>query len=302
MNNKSPGKNSAPGMSAPGILFPPGSGLHWRKMRKQEEAETLLRSRELWYVAACCRFTKREPFKDKVWTLRDKTGGVYALIVYSKRNLLPVFCDQGEIPPPHFLKGIFGAIPVHSVQGLQGEVAILEESLEKFGLQAEEKIDYNLMRIDKMPDERGFSAGPAGLILRSPRYTDMDALASLQAGYEQEEVLPRGSDFSPAVSRLNTEKIFSEEQMLAAELGGRLVGKINTSAASFTRFQIGGVYVHPAYRGLGIASRMTAEFVRSLAAQRSGINLFVRKSNLTAISVYRRLGFEFLADYRISYY
>jgi ribosomal protein S18 acetylase RimI-like enzyme len=297
MNEKRPGKKIIPGIYGPAV-----SGLRWQKMRKQEDAAALLRSRELRYVAACGRFLKREPPKDKVWTLRDKAGGIHALIVYSKRNLLPVFCDQKEIPPPRFLKGIFGVIPVHSVQGLRDEAIFLEASLEKLGLEAVEKIDYDLMRIDRLPNESGFSAGPAGLILREPRHIDMDALTVLQAGYEQEEVLPKGADFNPAVSRLNTEKIFSGEQILTAELGGRLVGKINTSAVSFSRFQIGGVYVHPDYRGLGIARRMTAEFVRSLITHGRGINLFVKKSNFAAISVYRRLGFEFLADYRISYY
>jgi predicted GNAT family acetyltransferase len=98
------------------------------------------------------------------------------------------------------------------------------------------------------------------------------------------------------------QRIFTNEQMLVAELNGRLVGKINTSADSFTRFQVGGVYVHPDFRAQGIALRMTAEFVRSLIAQGKGVSLFVKKSNPAALSVYRRAGFEFLADYRISYY
>jgi predicted GNAT family acetyltransferase len=95
------------------------------------------------------------------------------------------------------------------------------------------------------------------------------------------------------------ERLFKTEQVLVAELDGRVVGKINTNAVTFTRRQIGGVYVHPDYRGMGIARRMAGEFASSLV---SGISLFVRKSNTAARNVYLGIGFEIAGDYRISYY
>ncbi len=279
-----------------------GDSRRWRKMRHPRKTEILLQNREPFCVAACYKFIRREPSTDKVWTLEDRAGGISAALIYSKKNILPVFCGQKEIPEPRFFRGIFGVLPVNSIQGLKDETIIVENVLEKNGLQAAEKIDYDLMRIDRPPDANGFSAGPADLILREPRFADMEALVSLQAGYEREEVLPSGAIFNPAASRLNTARIFVSEQLMVAELGGQLVGKINTSAVSFTRFQIGGVYVHPGFRGRGIARRMTTEFVRSLIAQGKGVSLFVKKSNPAARSVYRHLGFDFLADYRISYY
>jgi predicted GNAT family acetyltransferase len=237
-----------------------------------------------------------------VWTLRNKSGHIAALIVQSRQSLLPVFCGQRNIPPPRFLCGFFSATSVHSIQGLREEIVVLEQALAELGLCAEEHIDYDLMCIDRPPNSYCLSAGPDKLIIRKPDFTDMDALAALQAGYEREEVLPRGAVFSPAASRMNIERIFSHEQIFAAEFNGRLVGKINTSARSFTRFQVGGVYVHPDYRGRGIACRMTAEFVSALVAQGRGVTLFVKKTNSAAYSVYARLGFKTLADYRISYY
>jgi predicted GNAT family acetyltransferase len=130
----------------------------------------------------------------------------------------------------------------------------------------------------------------------------MDALAALHAAYEREEVLPQAAVFNAAASRMNTERIFSKEQILVAELDGRLAGKINTNAVTFTRFQIGGVYVHPEFRRLGIARRMAGEFTASLVSQGRGISLFVKKSNPFAHRVYQRIGFEIQGDYRISYY
>jgi predicted GNAT family acetyltransferase len=80
------------------------------------------------------------------------------------------------------------------------------------------------------------------------------------------------------------------------------VGKINTNAESFTRYQIGGVYVHTDYRGLGIASVMTAALVRKLLAMGKGASLFVKKQNAAAGTVYRRVGFVKTGEYRIAYY
>jgi ribosomal protein S18 acetylase RimI-like enzyme len=278
--------------------------LRWKKMKKRESSgpESLLRGREDWCVAACGRYLRRNPSKDPVWTLRDKNSGVQALILQSKRTLLPVFSGQKNIPPPRFLSGFFNTIPVHSLQGMKDDAVLLEQALEKMGRRASENIDYDLMSIDRYPNAECFSSGPAGLILRKPLFTDMDALAALQAGYEQEEVLPKNAVFYPAASRMNAEHMLSDAQVLVAEYGGQLVGKINTSAVSFTRIQVGGVYVHPGFRGLGIAHRMIAEFVRDIVAQGRGVTLFVKKSNAAARAVYQRLGFAIMGDYRISYY
>jgi ribosomal protein S18 acetylase RimI-like enzyme len=290
----SPSAHAGTGMAA---------GLRWRKMprRSNADVEKLLRDREPWCVSACGRFLRRRSSGDAVWTLHGRDGGIHALIVYSNRTLLPVFGGHTDIPEPEILKGLFGALPVHSIQGLADEALFLEDYLYGCGLKAIDAIDYDLMYIE-LPPGGNCGPAPAGLVLRRARHGDLDALAELQAGYEQEEVLPRGAVFYPAASRRNTEKIFSSEQLLVAELDGRLVGKINTSVLSYTRFQIGGVYVLPDFRGRGIARHMTAEFVHSLIEQGRGVTLFVKKANRAAQKVYCRLGFKFLADYRISYY
>ena len=279
----------------------------WRAMRKRENAavQAMLRGRELWYVAASGRFINRKESAARTWVLPDKENNPAALVIYSKQNLLPVFCGKKDLPPPRFLSGFFGALPVYSVQGLYDEVTFLEQCLEALGLQAVEKIDYDLMylnahnAVNNVPSS---ATDVSGLILRKPTFIDIDSLALLQAGYEKEEVLPKGAAFYPAVSRLNTEKLIKDGRVLAAELAGRLVGKINVSVESYSRFLVGGVYVHTDFRGLGIARRMTAAFTDSLLAQGKGVSLFVKKENKAAISVYRKLGFEFLSDYRISYF
>jgi predicted GNAT family acetyltransferase len=47
---------------------------------------------------------------------------------------------------------------------------------------------------------------------------------------------------------------------------------------------------------------MAGAFTAMLTAQGKGISLFVKKSNSAARSVYQRLGYKILGDYRINYY
>jgi predicted GNAT family acetyltransferase len=272
----------------------------WRKIKKSQiaGAEEILRANERWCMNACGRFLKGG---SPVWILVGKSGLPLALVIHSGQTLLPVLCDQKTVPSPHFIRGIFGAASLHSLQGRKDDALVMEKALEEMGLYAVEKKDYDIMCIDHPPSPCR-SAAPVNLVIRKPVPQDMNALAALHAAYEQEEVLPAASEFRPAASRQNIERIFAEEQMLVAELGGCLIGKINTNAVTFTRCQIGGVYVHPDYRGLGIAGRMATEFVESLTAQGRGISLFVKKSNIAARKVYQRIGFEIQGDYRIDYY
>jgi len=282
--------------------------LRWQKMKKGETAETeaILQFHECLCMNACSRYLKRNRIKDKVWLLRGNDNSLCAAIVHVNQNLMPVLCGQKEIPTPYFLRRIFGTVPVNSVQGIKEDALILETAMEKIGLYAEESIDYDIMCISRPPSGFSFS-GPSGLVIRKPQNTDLDALAALHAAYEREEVLPAKSELNTAesrtaVSRINTERIFKNERVLVAELDGRVVGKINTNAAAFTRCQIGGVYVHPDYRNRGIARRMTGEFAASLVSDGWGISLFVKKTNPAARNIYLGIGFEIAGDYRISYY
>jgi len=274
----------------------------WRRMSKNDipRVEDLLRDMEDDCVTACGRFLSREPSSDNVWMLCTDKNEFFAVLINSRSTLIPVLCGMNEIPNPVFLKYFFRLKKIHSVQGLKNEVVVLEKDMESFGKKTSEIIDYDLMCIDRLPDRKGNPA--VNVVLRVPKMADLNALAPLQAAYEKEEVLHKGSVFSASASRANLSNIIASGRILAAELNGRLVGKINVNAVSFTRYQIGGVYVHPDFRGLGIARQMAAEFTASLAAEGRGVTLFVKKSNLPARRLYAGLGFSVRGDYRITYY
>ncbi|MDR0452821.1 MAG: GNAT family N-acetyltransferase [Treponema sp.] len=277
----------------------------WHRVRKRGLAlcEDFLRGREKHCVSACSRFRDRAR-GDRLWAFSGMDGENTALLFWHHRIFFPVFAARppGAVPVPRFLGRFLRLNPPHAVQGLPPVTEIFEEALGSLGYEKTDQFDYDLMSLDREPDPASLRAGPAGLVLVKPEMGDLEEMLPLQADYDREEVLPRGSEFKAENSRIGLSGIISREQALAAKLGGRIVGKINTNAESFTRFQIGGVYVHPDYRGLGIARRMTAALSSSLLAQGKAVTLFVKKRNAAARSVYRKVGFELAGDYRICYY
>jgi predicted GNAT family acetyltransferase len=269
--------------------------------RRLKEAEEFLRRREPYCVSACARFIHLARFSDHLWGVN--AGAISALLLHSKRSIFPVFnnsiTDVNSFSPiGRFLR----KHRIHAFQGLQADVRVLEGVMAEAGKQTTDCIDYDLMALDRQPSLETLRSGPPGLSVRTPSVRELEEILPLQEVYEQEEVLPQGAVFNALACRVNLEHILSGERILVAELGGRIVAKANTSAVSFTRTQIGGVFVHPDYRGRHIARRLCAELSRPLIASGWGINLFVKKHNQSAQAAYRSVGFTPIADYRITYY
>jgi GNAT superfamily N-acetyltransferase len=283
----------------------PGKKINrWHRVLKNErhKAEEFLREREKYCVSASARFLSMKESRDHIWYMPGAEGEITALLIHSRQTLFPVFYKNSQIPALRFLNRFLGKVYIHALQGLREDAERLETLMEDQGYYAAERIEYELMNLDGAIKYGTQRAGLASLTLRLPMPKDEDVLFALQAAYEQEEVLPANAVFNPAATRLNIRNIIEREQVLVAELGGQVVGKINTSAKSFTRCQIGGVYVRPDCRNLGIGSKMTAVFAEGLLSQGQGISLFVKKRNAAACKVYRKIGFSVTADYRITYY
>jgi hypothetical protein len=274
----------------------------WRKIKSKDipHVEDFLLDVENDNVNACARFLARVESRDSIWLLCGKKNEISALVINSKSTVIPVFCKNKEIPDLNNLKGFLQKKKIYSVQGLKDEVIILEDILYQIGRNISETFDYDLMILDRQPQREKLR--PSNLVLRVPQMIDLDTIAPLQAAYEKEEVLPARSIFSPAASRMNIAGIIANGRLLAAQLDGQLVGKINVNAISFTRYQVGGVYVHPDFRGMGIARCMAAEFISSLISEGKGVTLFVKKNNIAARKLYLGLGFSIIGSYRITYY
>jgi ribosomal protein S18 acetylase RimI-like enzyme len=281
----------------------------WHSVKKRDlphgqiprAVEIFLRERERRCVPACACFLRLAK-TGHVWFLPDEGGHIVSLLLHKRGSLIPVLGENKQVPAPRFLKFFMSLVSVHSLQGITPDAEVFETFLAKAGRRPTSRGGYELMYIDREPRADLLCKGPPGLVLRAPETADIAALFPLQKAYEREEVLPPDAEFSPAACRLALERIVGREHALVACLGGRIVGKVNTNAESFTRRQIGGVYVDEHYRGLGIGTAMTAAFVHDIISKGKGVSLFVKKQNIAARTLYRRIGFMSAGDYRITYY
>jgi len=291
----------------------------WKKLRKSAlpQAEAFLRQREPYCVSAISRFTTG--LTNHVWAtpLRAKDGAVSnalasGLLLYGKRLLFPVFAfppaQAAEfladgLPLPRFFPQALKSEPLHAAQGLAGDMDLLEAALKKKGFCSTSSYDYEL-RSQTVPCTSPSASLRVirGLTIRKATMADAGALFPLQAGYEQEEVLPHGAQFEPAVCLKGLEFLIAQNMLLMAELDGRPVGKANINAESFNCLQIGGVYVHPEFRSRGIAQALTTALIHAFAPKKQHFTLFVKKTNIPARRVYDKLGFVKTGGYRITYY
>jgi len=308
----------------------------WKKLRKSAhpQAEAFLRQREPYCVSAISRFTAG--MVSNIWATPKKVPGTswepnakkvpgtfLALLLYGKRLLFPVFAfpptqtaeyQADGLPLPAFFPQILKSDPLHAAQGLAGDMDLLEAALQKKGFSPTSSYNYELRSQTVTDTTSPFrenprkSADPSsfaslrGLTIRMAAMSDTKALFPLQAGYEQEEVLPLGAQFEPAVCLKGLEYLIAQKMLLMAELEGRPVGKVNINAQSYNCLQIGGVYVRPEFRSLGIAQALTTALIQNFARQKQHFTLFVKKTNIPARRVYDKLGFAKIGDYRISYY
>lgn len=264
-------------------------------------AEFFLREREKSCVPACAAFLRRGK-ACRVWFMPDAAGNIAALLIQKRGSLFPVLDENADVSTPAFLARFLSLATIHSIQGIPRDAEVFEFFLNKTGRRPAARIDYDFLYTDIEPLPSILPKGPPGLILRTPALADIEDMFPLQSDYEKEEVLPPGTAFNAASCRLSLERIISREYVLTACLGGRIVGKVNTNAESFTRRQIGGVYVHADYRCQGIATLMTAAMVQKIIAGGKGVSLFVKKRNAGARTVYRRAGFISAGEYRIVYF
>ena len=288
----------------------------WKKLRRSDlsTAEIFLKKREEYCVSAISRFNSG--IAKHVWAAYESDSGnssVSALLLYGKRLLYPVFNFSSEktaefkesgLPLPLFFPHTLKSDPLHAIQGLAGDLDFLENALAKKGLFPASVYDYDLLNLDYSETNNVLVSlnFPLGLLIRKAETKDIEALFPLQAAYEKEEVLPDGVQFNPAACYRTVEAMVAEKTILIAVLDGNFAGKININAQSYNRFQIGGVYVLPEYRGRSIARAMTSALIREFAPQKNIFSLFVKKKNIPARRVYYSLGFNKISDYRISYY
>jgi predicted GNAT family acetyltransferase len=243
--------------------------------------ERVLRLRERECVSAASRF--REGECEAAWVMA--AGGV---ALYAKPTLYPV---RAASDGTGITRSLLGRL--YALHGPADAVARFVVGGEK------ETVNYTLFALDTPPAEAPL---PNGITLRNATPADEDALLPLQLDYQAEEIT--NTPPNKRVTRFALARILKHERIIVALRAGRIIGKANTNAHGFTRWQLGGVYVAPDERCAGVATALVAALSRNLLSEDGvvGITLFARKHNAPALALYRSVGYQIIGDYAIVYY
>jgi len=186
------------------------------------------------------------------------------------------------------------------VAGMRQDVRRLVSALGKGEWQDQ---SYMLMRacgVDipfVLAQEGAVLSGGESVRIRDATEDDLDTLLSLHRAYEREEL---NLESSRAETALRIRWLLERQVVAMAFRGDEPVGKINTNARGSFYDQIGGFYVKPEYRSMGIGSALLFHLLREITAARRNPVLFVRQENVPAIKVYRRAGFRSSGEYAMS--
>jgi ribosomal protein S18 acetylase RimI-like enzyme len=227
-----------------------------------------------------------------------------ALLLTAGGLLLPVLGALGSAcpEPPPFPTWPRLRRSLHSVMGPLAEVCWAEAGIAR---RPSHTVDYHLMVLSRerfQAARAGFRLPPPGLRLRPATMKDAAALYPLQRSYEIEEVLIAPGHFHEKACLANLRSLLRRQLMVVAELKGRAVAKAGTNARGFSVDQIGGVFTIEEERNRAIGQAVMRELLERIFREKESACLFVKKTNQPAVALYKRLGFQILDSYRISYY
>jgi predicted GNAT family acetyltransferase len=135
---------------------------------------------------------------------------------------------------------------------------------------------------------------PADPAVRRVRVTELDTLlpACIAMFTEEVGVSPVGLDGGGAYRR-RVRDLVEEGRAFARIEGGEVLYKAEVGATTKDACQVQGVWVHPRWRGRGLATAGTAAVVRAaLRDIAPAVSLYVNDYNHAARAAYRRCGFH----------
>jgi predicted GNAT family acetyltransferase len=235
----------------------------------------------------------------------EKTHNIHEAVMLTRHgSILPLLeknlFQQSSPVLRYFLSSMTNYMNrLYSIIGLYDDVRKIEGMLPE---QASHHVDYYLMTVTEdtliSPDFISFR----DMVVKKASPADAEKLFSLQRMYELEEVFIDPLKFNPKVCLSCLKDLLRKELVVYVEANGIPVAKAGTNARGFYTDQIGGVYTETAYRRKGIARGLMYLLLKKIFSTKKIASLFVKKNNTSAITLYRKLGFEIREDFRISYF
>ena len=222
----------------------------------------------------------------ELWGFADGPQGGLDGLCFSGANLVPLcggpsairaFADRAA-RRARCCSSMVG--PVDQVLGLWSELG------ESWGPAREERLNQPLLML---ADEPGVPADP---LVKPVRPDELESYLPAAVAMFTEEVgvdprLPDGG----AGYRSRVMELIAAGRAFARFESGEVVFKAEIGAMSATVGQIQGVWVHPDWRGHGLAACATAAVVARLQQMGRVASLYVNSYNQPARAAYRRVGF-----------
>jgi hypothetical protein len=222
----------------------------------------------------------------ELWGFADGLQGGLDGLCFSGPNLVPLcggpaairaFADRAA-RRPRCCSSLVG--PVDQVLGLWSELC------ENWGPAREERLNQPLLVLAEQPGV------PADPLVRPVRPDELESYLPAAVAMFTEEVgvdprLPDGG----AGYRARVMELIAAGRAFARFEAGEVVFKAEIGAMSATVGQIQGVWVHPDWRGHGLAAGATAAVVARLQQMGRVASLYVNAYNQPARAAYRRVGF-----------
>lgn len=281
----------------------------WRRLSAHDELRTLkyLLDREERHVALSSKF-----FLKKGIFCWPKSCLTYGHAPDHKTDLDGmVYCDnRGYVavslnkPTWNYsfsviLEAINRFAPPYCFIGLPDAVQVFESG---FLAGKQLSINYYLMARPASLQLQRLAPMPLNAVLKQSSLVHFEGLKHLEQLYQLEEVIVKPNAAVNMSLILNHyKKKLNNEFAFHLELNDKPIAKAALSAQGFSFAMVGGVFVEKPYRRQGCAAALIAALAQAAAQRNIGLTLFVKQTNQAAFNLYKSLGFDHIAPYRIAY-
>lgn len=235
----------------------------------------------------CLPFTKYKTALDKI-LCQETQGAFYEFFADEKP-----FCINGEATGSLFLKNIFRNKKNSAHAKIVNEYFLMQKNLaQEKNASADLPAQSPEMPQSSENEFRIFQAAPC----------DEEKLFPLERAYQFEEVIPPNFNVSEKLLRDSFRLNLQSQRIFALQVGDALVAKAAITACGKNYALLGGVYTLPEFRRKGFATILIRHILRVLAAEKKCASLYARKNKIAAVELYKSLGFESVAEYRLIYF
>lgn len=177
---------------------------------------------------------------------------------------------------------------------IYGNTCTIEQLKKPLVQKVKQQYDYYFMELNRK-DFSAVLSENRDYQIRFCNEKDFSLLSELQYLYHKEEVYTDTDNYPYHYEMESFRHLLRCRENAALFLNGKAISKVYVSSESSDRYQLGGVFTRRAYRKCGYAYQCMAFFLHVIFAEhkeKKYVQLFVKKNNCAALSLYLRLGFK----------